>query len=103
MNAPSVVPDEVERGRERQAAELAAELGAGWAEGYRPGSPGCHELLDRASLLADMLERHLLAHPACVANPGWYALAERAATALRELYQQVGAEHLGADEPVGGT
>ena len=48
-------------------------------------------------MLADMLERHLLTHPACVADPEWYALADRAATALRELYQQVGAEHLAAD------
>jgi len=83
--------------RLRQAAGLAAESGAGWADGYRPGSPGCHELLDRAALLSDMLERHLLSHPACVANPGWYMLAEQAAAALRELYQQVGAEHLGAE------
>ena len=37
---------------------------------YRPGSAGCHELLDRAALFTDMLERHLLAHPACVAQRG---------------------------------
>jgi hypothetical protein len=101
MSAPSVSPDEVESNRERQAAELAADSGPGWAEAYRPGTVGCHELLDRTSLLTDMLERHLLDHPACVANPGWYALAERAAAALRELYQQIGAEHLDADPPRG--
>jgi hypothetical protein len=54
--------------------------------------------MDRASMLADTLERHLLTHPACVADPEWYALADRAAAALRELYQQVGAEHLAAVE-----
>ena len=59
----------------------------------------CHELLDRTALLSDLLERHLLGHPACVANPGWYRLAEQAAAALRELYQQVGAEHLAGDTP----
>ena len=80
----------------RQAAELTADLGEQWADENRPGSLGCHELLDRTALLSDMVERHLLAHPACVANPGWYLLAEQAAAALRELYQQIGSEHVGS-------
>jgi hypothetical protein len=70
-------------------------------EEYRPGSAGCHELLDRAALVSDILERHVLAHPACVAHPEWYLLAEQAAAALRALYQQVGAEHLAADDTSG--
>jgi hypothetical protein len=85
---------EIERDRLRQADELAADLGEAWANEYRPGSAGCHELLDRTALLSDMLDRYLLDHPACVANPGWYMLAEQAAAALRELYQQIGGEHL---------
>jgi hypothetical protein len=89
-------PGEVEHDRLRQSGELAADLGEGWADEYRPGSVGCHELLDRTALLSDMLERYLLDHPACVANSGWYSLAEQAAAALRELYQQIGGEHLGA-------
>ena len=48
-----------------------------------------------------MPERHLLSHPACVANPAWYFLAEQAAAALRELYQQVGAQHLTTDTQEG--
>jgi hypothetical protein len=99
MGFASVNPQEGERDRLRQVSELAAESGEGWADAYRPGSPGCHELLDRTALLSDMLERHLLSHPACVANPEWYHLAERAVAALNELYQQVGAEHLEAAEP----
>lgn len=95
MSAASVVPEEADR--ERRAEALAADAGPGWADGYRPGTSGCHKLLDRVSLLSDMAERYLLEHPACVAHPGWYALAERAAAALRELYQQVGAEHLDAE------
>lgn len=87
-------PDETERDRLGQAGELAAELGEGWESEYRPGSVGCHELLDRTALLSDMLERYLLDHPACVANSCWYMLAERAAATLRELYQQIGGEHL---------
>ncbi|HEY7423891.1 MAG TPA: hypothetical protein VH682_06565 [Gemmataceae bacterium] len=94
MTFQKLSPGEVERERLEQIRELAADSGERWADGYRPGSPGCHELLDRTALLSDMLERYLLSHPACVANAGWYMLAEQAAAALRELYQQVGAEHL---------
>jgi hypothetical protein len=97
MSVPSLDPREVELDRQRQVDELAATSGEGWAEGYRPGSAGCHELLDRTALFADMLQRHLLAHPACLARPAWYLLAEQAAAALCELYQQVGAEHLAAE------
>lgn len=95
MTFRKLSPGEVERDRLRQASELAADLGERWADENRPGSAGCHELLDRTALLSDMLERYLLNHPACVANSGWYMLAEQAATALRELYQQIGGEHLG--------
>jgi hypothetical protein len=98
MTVPVVKAEEVEQERQRRLAELTAEQGAGWEADCRPGSSACHELLDRTALLADMLERHLLAHPACVANPEWYLLAEQAASALHELYQRVGAEHLGAEE-----
>src|SRR5262245_4125528 len=99
MGCANLSPTEVERDRQRQVSELAAESGEGWADAYRPGTPGGHELLDRTSMLSDMLVRHLLEHPACVANPEWYRLADQAVAALNELYQQVGAEHLGADEP----
>ena len=95
MASRKQIPNKVERDRLCQASDLAADLGEGWADEYRPGSAGCHELLDRTALLSDMLERYLLEHPACVANPGWFLLAERAAAALRELYQQIGGEHLG--------
>lgn len=98
MTFPKQTPEEVERDRLRQVSELAGDSGEGWADEYRPGSAGCHELLDRTALLSDMLERYLLEHPACVANSGWYKLAEQAAAALRELYQQIGAEHLNGAE-----
>jgi hypothetical protein len=99
MSVDSLSPCEVEQDRQRQARELSAESGQRWEEEYRPGSAGCHELLDRAALVADMLERHVLVHPACIARPEWYLLAEQAAAALRELYQQVGAEHLAHEDP----
>lgn len=65
--------------------------------GNEPGSFGCHELLDRTNILADQVDS-LLAHPACLQNPEWFALAHQAMTALHDLYQAVGAEHLSVDE-----
>jgi hypothetical protein len=89
---------EVEQERQQRIAELSAEHGADWPKQYKPGSYGCHELLDRTALVADTVEQYLLSHPACVQNRDWYALADQAAAALRELYQRVGAEHLEAKD-----
>jgi hypothetical protein len=69
MPFPNRDPDEIEQERLQQVNELADESGPGWADEYQPGSAGCHELLDRTALLEDMLERYLVGHPACVANP----------------------------------
>ena len=88
-----------EQDRQERATELKAEIGANWAEDYRPGTFGCHELLDRTSLLANNLEEYVLSHPACVADAEWYALADQAATALQELYQRIGAAHVDAESP----
>jgi hypothetical protein len=90
-----------ESDRQQLIEELKAKHGENWAAGYKPGTFGCHELLDRVSLLANTLEDALLTHPALAQNATWYALASQAATALQELYQRVGAEHLGAknDDP----
>ncbi len=94
MSAPTARVVEAEQERQQRLAALSAEHGAGWQEQYAPGSFGCHELLDRAALVADAVEQHVLSHPACVQNREWYALAGRAVDALRELYQRIGAEHL---------
>ena len=89
-----------ERDRRQLMGELDSELGEGWAEENKPGTFGCHELMDRVSFLADALDNMLLAHPALAQNAAWYALAGQAASALQELYQRVGAEHLGAKNDV---
>jgi hypothetical protein len=86
--------NEIERDRRDRIDELTAEQGPEWEAQYRPGSFGCHELLDRTCLLADPLEKSMLSHPACIQDAEWYALAARAVDALRELYQRVGAEHM---------
>ena len=78
------------------APGFAPDEGPDWAEQHKPGSFGCHELLDRTALAVDLLERYVLSHRACVQNPDWYRLAEKAADALHELYQQVGEAHLSA-------
>lgn len=87
------LPD-TEQERQQRIAELTAGQGPEWFEQNKPGSAGCHELLDRTSIAADLVEQYVLAHPACVQNSDWFTLAEQAVTALRELYQRVGAEHL---------
>src|SRR4051812_5280207 len=92
---PAINP---EADRQQRANELSAEQGADWSDQYRPGSFGCHEFLDRTSLVADLIERSLLAHPACVQNAGWFALADQAASTLRELYQRIAAQHLDVSE-----
>jgi len=83
-----------EQCRQQLIEEMKAEYGPDWSEQYKPGSFGCHELLDRTSLLADTVEQYVLSHPACAQNRDWYALAEKAVAALRELYQRVGQTHL---------
>jgi hypothetical protein len=85
---------EFEKERQNLIDELAEAHGPDWEAEYRPGSFGCHELLDRTSLLAELLEKSILSHPSCARNAEWYALAARAVESLRELYQRVGAEHV---------
>ena len=91
--------------RQSRIAEMEVDHGPDWDDESRPGSFGCHELLDRTNLIANNLEEWILSHPACVQNAEWYALAERAASALRELYQRIGANHLERqpDDPERGT
>jgi hypothetical protein len=83
----------IEEERLQKISEIIAESGEKWAAGFEPGSHGYHELLDRTNLLGDNVEQYILDHPACIQNPEWYALAEQAVSALRELYQRIGTEH----------
>jgi hypothetical protein len=92
------VGDRLQEEREQLLEEMTAEHGPNWISQYEPGSPGCHELLDRTLIAAEMVEQYVLSHPACIQNEAWYRLAERAVSTLHELYQQVGAEHLANEE-----
>jgi hypothetical protein len=91
-------PDLIEDDRSRRASELAAGLGPGWEDPFKPGTPGCHGLLDRTSWIADLVEQAIIDHPACVQDPEWHALAGRAAASLHELYQRIGERHLDGSE-----
>src|SRR5262245_28793847 len=93
MNIPITPLAELERERQRLLDELKEE-GSDWAERYKPGSLGCHELLDRTALFAEMAEQCVVSHPASVLNPEWYSLAAQAVAILSDLYQRVGQEHL---------
>jgi len=93
MSKPSYKVLNTEQERQQLIDEFNADS-PDWAEQAKPGSFDCHELLDRTSMVGYMLEQYILTHPACVKNKDWYALAEQAVHALRELYQQIGAEHL---------
>jgi len=65
---------------------------------FGPGSLGCHEALDRTSLLADWTD-DLSRHPAILLNKEWRDLANDAAEKLADLYQKIGSVHLGRPEP----
>jgi hypothetical protein len=84
----------LEQTRQQLANDMHADHGPHWAEQFKPGSFGCHELLDRTLMAAELVEQYVLSHPSCVQNREWFALAEQAVSALQELYQRVGAEHL---------
>lgn len=84
----------LEHERQQLLQELAADHTSHWVEQFKPGSFGGHELLDRTALLADLVDRWIRTHPACVQQAAWFALADQATVALLTLYQQVGAAQL---------
>ena len=98
------IDPEVEAERIRRLEEFREDASpeVDWADQFGTGSFGEHELLDRSALMAGMVEQTLLEHPACLMNPEWFALADRAVTALNALYQRVGeaasAEEEGGDD-----
>ncbi|QIB32677.1 hypothetical protein [Ancylobacter pratisalsi] len=94
----NVSPEEIEQDRiERLAAEAEdrestpEELIADFA----PGTFGCHEALHTASIVMNLVDERLCEHPAILANPDWYRLASEAHMALYNLYQAIGARHIG--------
>ncbi|TRU58211.1 MAG: hypothetical protein EWV48_06825 [Microcystis aeruginosa Ma_QC_C_20070823_S13] len=98
LNSMVVVEDNaIEIERQEELKDFLQEQEQQVLEQFKPGTFGCHELLDRTAMVSDSLERFIVSHPACVQNPEWYALARQAAEALHILYQKVGAVHLNGD------
>jgi hypothetical protein len=94
MNMQVTDSGEAESLRKELLTELADEEGHGRQDQFRPGSFGCHELLDRLSILTSNLDEFIVQHPSCLRNPAWFALAHQAMSALTDLYQRIGASHL---------
>lgn len=59
-----------------------------------PGTRAFHEATHTASIVLDLVDQHLLHHPAIAANPEWFRFASRASEALFNLYQSLGEAQL---------
>lgn len=60
----------------------------------KPGSFGCHEILDRTLLAQEIVDEYILNHPSIEYKKKWVKLAEKASNALAALYQDIGKEHM---------
>ena len=92
-----LVIEEIKQAGAAPEEDGPVEDGPSEAERYGPGSFGCHEALDRASILMDQVYE-LSGHGAVKLDPEWEALATKAGDALWDLYQAIGAAHLGGGE-----
>lgn len=79
--------------------EAMADEATDFTAEYGPGSMGCHEALHMASYFMQAIDNELMAHPAVMSRPDWFALASKAQDALFQLYQEIGAAHLPDEEP----
>ena len=90
---------ETERDRQELVREFSEGDGLDDPGENKPGSFGCHELLDRTALIMRLLEEQVVEHPACFHRADWFALAHEATAILNRLYQEIGREHLGGEIP----
>lgn len=59
---------------------------------------GRHEVMHMSLFLAESIESALLKHTQIKNNPEWLQLAEKAHRNLFDLYQSIGAEHMGVNK-----
>lgn len=88
---------ELEDERMKHLAAIARDKGvavADLAARNGPGGLGCHEAMHTTSIVLDLVDQHLVHHPAIAANGEWFRLASRASEALFNLYQSMGSAHL---------
>jgi hypothetical protein len=81
-------------GREIEAARVGMMVDVMEPEDWAPGELGCHELLDRVSVMNNIFADHVIDHAACITNPEWFALANHISDLMADLYQKIGAKHL---------
>jgi hypothetical protein len=65
-----------------------------------PGSFGCHEAMHLANVFGEIVDRYLVQHPAIRRNLDWATAVTKAATALHDVYQAIGGQHLEAEPAV---
>jgi len=82
--------EEIEENR-KEALENQTE---GVVEQAIPGTMSYHEALHTTSIVMDSVERHIMDHPAIVADKDAYHLAHNAFSSLFNLYQYLGEKHL---------
>lgn len=91
---------EIEETRRAHIRGLSAHS-PGWPAQFAPGTFGCHEAMDRASLIGGLAD-DLSSHPAILRDPQWYQMAYQAAQLLYDLYQAIGAAHLNDEQDESG-
>lgn len=64
---------------------------------HPPGSYGCHELMDRVSLIRDLFGATVEAHPGLMNFPEWEAASDAAGEALFRLHNLIAEKHLAAE------
>jgi hypothetical protein len=86
--------EEIEKARAETLEQLKRDEDADqpWEDieaQHQPGAPGFHSALHTIQLYMDNIERHVLANPAVVLDPGTYRAAYRAYEALGETFQEL--------------
>jgi hypothetical protein len=86
--------EEIEKARAETLEQLreGSEEDQPWEDveaQHQPGAPGFHSALHTIQLYMDNIERHVLANPAVVLDPGTYRAAYRAYEALGETFQEL--------------
>jgi len=94
--------DQVEQERREDLLDAKAIYGD-LEEKFAPGSFGCHELLDRLSVVTSIWNERIIASPATIIDPEFYKEAREIANAISKLYQKVGTRHLDASGSVRGS
>lgn len=84
---------EREDDRLEQLEECKESYGEDFEETFKPGSFGFHELIDRASIMANIWD-YVAEHPSCISDPDLYKDAQEIQMAIADFYQKAALKHL---------